>query len=225
MSVFEHPAWGAIQTLFTLVAVIVTIIIFLKQRRKKEISYEIASDMPLFLIGDEEEKGNLEIQYEGKDIEQAYVGTIQIFNSGNMPIEVDDFASPISVYSSKAGQILTAKIVDREPDDLDVSIDIKDGEVVLNPTLFNRGDALTLRIICTEPCAEMVAKGRIKGVKKIKKFIGAERRYLGLAVVGVAVLLSGFTLPVDFFIPPILFITSGGIIGLYSLSKIPTEKA
>lgn len=221
MSVFEHPAWGVIQTIFAFAAVIIAIIIFLKQRQKKEFSYEIISDMPLIVVGEEKEKGKLEIRYEGKEIEQAYIGTIRIFNSGNVPIDKGDFATPIAICSSKAGQILTAEIVDREPDDLQASIDIRDGEVVLSPTLINRGDALTLRIICTTPCTGMVVKGRIKGVKRIKKFTGAKLQYWALSGVGVAIMWVGLILPLDFFIPPILIISLGALLALYGLTKVP----
>jgi hypothetical protein len=221
LSVFEHPAWGVIQTIFAFAAVIIAIIIFLKQRQKKEFSYEIISDMPLIVVGEETEKGKLEIRYEGKEIEQAYTGIIKVFNSGNVPIDEDDFASPVAICSSETGQILTAEIVEREPDDLQASIDIIDGEVVLSPTLINGGDALTLRIICTTPCTGMIVKGRIKGVKRIKKFTGAKLRYWGLSGVGLTILLVGLLLPLDFFIPPILITSLGALLAFYGLSKVP----
>jgi len=211
-----------LQTLGVIAAIIIPIVLYLKQRQKKVLSYEIVSDTPLLSVK-EEIKTKLQILFEGKPVQQVYLGMVRVFNSGNMPIEVKDYDCPITLCFGEGAQILTAEIVKTDPNNLRPSINVKNNEIVISPILLNRGDFLTLKILATTSCDQMVVNGRIVGVKEIKQFTGVKLRYYVLASIGIIMQLMGYFLPSSFPIPQVLFIAVGGILALFALIRLPAS--
>jgi hypothetical protein len=62
-----------------------TVTIYLLQRKRKRLIYEVVSDNPLVVsIGGID--GRLEVNFDGKRVEHARLMTFRLANSGNVPI-------------------------------------------------------------------------------------------------------------------------------------------
>lgn len=152
----------------TILAIIGPIIVYLKQRMRKSIHYRIVSRTALFSVK-EEVKKELEITYKGKKIEDAQLVLIEISNTGNVPIEAEDYKKPISFNFGEEAQVLTAEVIKTDPEELQASVSIDKGIVSLTPILTNAGDSLTLKIIVSGLGEVTKASSRIIGVKQLEE--------------------------------------------------------
>lgn len=148
------------------VAVIVPTLLYLRQRQKKALSYEILSSTNLFSHVREDIKRDLKISYKDKPIEKLHLIIVRILNEGNMQIESKDYDRPISFSFGKEGQILTAEIVKTYPDSLHPSLKIEERKVELEKTLLNGGDLIVLKML-VDKFNKIEVDWRIAGVKQI----------------------------------------------------------
>lgn len=164
----RDPMWQFIGAIVAFIAIIITIIIYLKQRRNKLLNFEIISRTPLLSIEDEI-KGNLQILYNGNPIEQVHLIVIKFINSGNTPITSNDFEIPINFKFGEESQIFTAEITEKNPTNLRASITIEGNSIVIDPTLLNSGDSITIKTLVSR-FVDIDIDGRIIGVKEIKEY-------------------------------------------------------
>ena len=90
--------------LLTIAAIVVSVIIYLKQRQRRSLSYEIVSATPLLSV-EEDIKKDLQISYKGKPVEQVHLVMIKILNSGSLPIPSKDYEQPITISFGKQAKI------------------------------------------------------------------------------------------------------------------------
>ena len=69
----------------------------------------------------------------------------------------------------ESAHILTAEVTETTPDNLDVSINIEGTKVLLNPTLLNGKDSITIKTIVGQFNDQITVEGRIVGVKEVQK--------------------------------------------------------
>lgn len=172
----RDPIWQFIITVFvTIVAVLTPILLYLKQRKNKQLSYEIISSTPL-ISARREYKDKLNIFFEKKLVEQVHLLVIKLFNSGNLPILTDDYERHISLNFGEKAQTLTAEIINTDPKSLESSVGMlingKGKEVTLSPVMLNDGDSITLKMLVNKFGGEVVVDGRIVGVKEIMQSKG-----------------------------------------------------
>lgn len=173
MDIFRDPMWQFLGAFFALVAILVSIFLYQKQRQRKELAYEIISKTPL-LGAKEEIRGGLQVMFHGKPVQNPHLIMVRIINSGNLPITSNDYERPISLGFGEEAQILTAETISTNPDNLRVSIKAEGKKVVIAPMLLNQGDSITLKILIAEFAGQMIVDGRITGVKRIMKFVKRE---------------------------------------------------
>src|SRR5688500_12158935 len=92
--IFRDQIWQFIGAILGLVALVATIIIYLLQRRKKSLVYEVVTSAPLLSMSDEV-KGKVQILYEGSPVQLVHLLIINIFNDGNLGIQASDFERPL----------------------------------------------------------------------------------------------------------------------------------
>jgi len=168
----------------------------MRQRRSKSISYEVLSCTPLLSVK-EEIKSNLQILYKSKPVQQVHLVLVRIFNSGNMPIPTKDYEQPISLSFGEQSKILTAEIAEKEPGNLPASIARGETGIILEPTLLNRADSVTLKMLVNE-YDDITIDGRVVGVKEIKQSSSRIRRLTYYAIAGFLIQLSGILLTLVF---------------------------
>ena len=170
LEILRDPMWQFIGAFFTVIAVIFAVIFFKMQHRHKALSYKILSYTPLVIRDEIGEK--LQIVFEGKPVEDVNLSVIKIYNSGNTPIVSNDYERPINLYFGENSQILTTEVIEKNPDNLEVTTHIEGTKVILNPLLLNQKDSITIKIIFSQSdknINNVSIDGRIVGVKEIKE--------------------------------------------------------
>jgi hypothetical protein len=118
---------------------------------------------------EEEIKRDVQIFYKGKSVQQVNLIILQIVNSGNIPVIPTDYEIPISIDLGNEAQILTAQIVNTNPNNLRASINVETKRVSMSPMLFNPNDSISLKILATKFGKKITVDGRIAGVVKIQQ--------------------------------------------------------
>lgn len=213
----RDPMWQFVAVLLALTAILVSIFVYLKQRMRKSLSYEILSLNPLLSV-ENEIKSDLQILYKGKTVEQVHLIVLKFINTGNMPILSKDYEHPVSLSFGEEAKVLTTEITEKNPDSLRPSASIEEKEIVLKPILLNPKDSVTLKMLVTK-FSKVAVDGRIAGVREIKETEKKALRYSVLIVCGFAMeIMSFFLIPYSIFIATI-FIVSGCLLGIYGVMR------
>jgi hypothetical protein len=168
--ILRDPGWQfLVGSLLAVVTIIVSVAVYMKQRQRKRLSYQIVSNTPLLSV-EEEIKKDLVIQYKGKEVKEVDLLVVRIVNTGNIPIDKKDFDRPITLDLGEEAQILTAEISDKKPDELQPSINVEQSKVKLEPILLNQGDEITFKMLVAGLAKDIKFDLRIFGVKKIEQF-------------------------------------------------------
>jgi hypothetical protein len=203
----RDPIWQVVGVVAAFIAIVATVLIYYKQRQQKKLSYRITSNTPLLSI-DEAIKEDLQILYHGKDIKQANLVTIDIINSGNLPITTADYEQTVNISFGKDAQILSAEITTMRPQNINATIHVDKEVVTLNPVLLNADDSISLKFIVSYQSKGPIFGGRIVGVKDIKE-LSDDPKWLMLAIPGIFTFFAGLVLAVGslFFAWPGFFIS------------------
>jgi hypothetical protein len=192
--VLRDPIWQFIGAVLAALAVFISVIVYLKQRRRKSLSYAILTNTSLLKWEALAIKERLQLTYDGKAVQQASLIIVKIINSGSLPIISSDYELPVSLGFGKA-KILSAEIAEVHPRSLNVSISVEgdtSGEkVVISPTLLNSGDWIALKILVAGFEYEIVVDGRIVGVNEIRKSEKQEGPFWVFLFVGFVSYLVG----------------------------------
>jgi hypothetical protein len=188
--ILRDPLWQFIGVILALIAIGVSILIYLLQRNRKSLSYEVLSDTP-FLTMKEELEGKLQILYEGTSIKNAQLIVIRILNSGNMPIPANDYERPLQFVFGNRAKILSAEVTDKVPDNLLANVTVNDHGFELKPTLLNSKDSITVKVLVSDYQEILKADARIIGVKSIQPTNDFPPGSRLLMLVGLASLMVG----------------------------------
>lgn len=152
----------------TAIAAAVPIVVFILQRQRKTLEYDILSVSPL-LTGNELQ-GRVTIQFDhNREVQNIYLLILKLINSGNFPITATDFEGPIKIQFDKDNEVLSAEVTEKNPLNLDPKLKaIRDG-LALDPLLLNSGDYIIIKALLTSYSGEIQINGRIAGVKDIQK--------------------------------------------------------
>ena len=151
---------------------VTSIILYLHFHKSKKLSYDIVSNTPLFDVHEEIEE-RLQVIFDGKPIKDIiHLIIVKITNSGNIPIDCNDYSNPISLNLGENARIFPpVEILKKNPEDLKVSVNIEDSKVIIMPNLLNRGNSITLKVLGTQISDDIIVGGHIKGgeIKKISE--------------------------------------------------------
>jgi len=210
----RDPIWQFVAVVLALAGVLVPIILFLRQRGRKQVGYEILAQTPLVSV-----RGGLEeevvVLFAGQIVENVHLVMLRIVNSGNLPITTGEFESPVTLEFGPDSQVLTAEISDTSPDDLEAVLVITESKraVRLLPCLLNHGDSITIRMLVSEFTGDMHVAGRIVGVARIQQV--AVRRLLPQPALGLVLLVLQVALLLVW-----LGAVSKGVLLLFALATV-----
>ena len=114
--------------------------IFLAQRKKKNLSYDIISNVSLLEVENDLQK-KVKVLYEGSEVKNVHLLTLRFINNGNQPIDGNDYAGPIKISFNDNAVILTCEIIDEEPVNLGLKLCKTENVLLLPPLLLNSKDA------------------------------------------------------------------------------------
>lgn len=91
--------------LFFLGTILVSIVIYLLQRKIKKLSYSVILNTSLVKVNSEV-KDKIQLTFEGNKIENPYLIFVRFINNGNQYISASDFEESIKLIFSNDTKIL-----------------------------------------------------------------------------------------------------------------------
>jgi hypothetical protein len=155
---------------FGIVAIVVAFYIFWLERPHKAVSYEYLAISSL-LSTQAEMDPKIKVLYDGVEVSNVNLFILRIWNSGNEPITVADFAQPILITNFD-GPILSFDVTATTPDNLrppgwSPQRGVITNTVELPPLLLNPDDSLYVQLVLNRVPSYVTITGRISGVKEI----------------------------------------------------------
>jgi hypothetical protein len=190
--ILRDPLWQFIGVILAVLAIGVSILIYLLQRNRKSLSYEIISNTSLLTVNEKVE-GKLQILYEGTPISDAQLIVIRVLNSGNVPILETDYKLPLQFVFGKGAKILSAEVTDKVPDNLPATVTSNDNSFEFKSTLLNSKDSITVKALVSDYQGRPKPVARIIGVNSVEPITDFELGSLSLMLVGFILLVIGMS--------------------------------
>jgi hypothetical protein len=159
MQLLHDSIWQFIGVLISLIGVIVSTVLFFKQRSRKKIYWEIDSNIPILSIEEEE----VDVLYKGKSVPDMRRVVLRIWNSGSTHILSNDFATSIKFEFGEKAEVLNARILKMIPSAINDSLLWDSNYVILQPLLLNSDDSITLKVLVAKFNGEINGNARIVG--------------------------------------------------------------
>lgn len=198
--IIRDPLWQFVGAAFALAAIIVAILVFWLQRRRKILSYEVVTLTPLLSV-EEEIEGRVQILFDGSPIKDVHLIELRIINSGNVPIVTSDYEHPVNLSFGENAHILSAEVSKTDPENLQATANAENTKIILTPILLNSGDSITLKMLVSQFSGRLSVNGRIVGVKEIQKYSEGRAQYFALTFGGMALVMTGMILSFWFPLP------------------------
>ncbi|HEU5384242.1 MAG TPA: hypothetical protein VFV38_53300 [Ktedonobacteraceae bacterium] len=151
---------GLAGVIVALAGVVVAILIYLKQRSRKEVCYEIISDASVLSV-DRQIKPQVEVRFNSVLVTNLNLVVLKLWNSGNQPIKRDDYDRPLELWFGGKAEILTAEVA--EPNPTGATIQKDSNHVIITPVLLNPKEGIKLTILVTQYHGLKEVQGRIIG--------------------------------------------------------------
>lgn len=213
MDILRDPLW---QTILGIVAIIISIGAIRLQQNIKELSCKVLSIAPLFNIKDDMQ-GKLKFSFDDKPVKNAFLIILKIVNSGKVPITADDQKRAITIDIG-AEKILAVEIIETQPADLGANISTNNSSIILEPTLLNSNETVTIKSVVESFSGKVSASARIVGLKQITMIMPnseTKMRWLNKSVListvmGVVGIGSLILASITFTSPPVVTISRTG---------------
>lgn len=184
---FRDPAWQFIGVVVAIVSLIMTVVltiyIYRRQNKQKSLSYEIRSFASLINV-DSQIKHALKITYKNTPVSDLKLLLIRFTNSGELPIEEDDFKQPLVVNFDQYGALFDVAVVDTYPHDVQKTIDIAlyDDLSAFQalPMLLNKGDWFEIKLLLNGVSSLPSVSARIIGISELTNITDIGKNSIGI---------------------------------------------
>jgi hypothetical protein len=187
----RDPVWQFVGAALAVIAIVVSIILFFVQRRRKALTYEIVSHTSVLSVA-EEVAGKLQILFQGEPVRKVHLLVLRLTNTGSIPITSGDYEREVRFSFSGDTKILTTEVSETSPDNLGASVVVDDRTITLKPVLLNSGDSITIKSLVSQSSDDVIVDGRIVGVRQIEKKTDSANWSFAAVVWGAALALGGF---------------------------------
>jgi hypothetical protein len=161
-----------------IIAILIGIWQYIRNKQKRALAC-IFSDIisPFEIKSGEAIKGDLEIRYQGRPIQNIFIVRATLKNIGNMAVRKADIVEPITfTFDSDAELLRPPQKVEAKPENLSmrfkaVAIGATYNSKVVRADfdLFNPGEQFTVEFICTGESAVPKVTARIEGISHIQQ--------------------------------------------------------
>lgn len=173
-AIYRDPVW---QFIGAISGWIIALILYLAQRKRKELAFEILSETRLLkspegVLNSE----RLKILFDDHPVKDIQLVVLKLSNSGNQPIkmpkESSNYECPIMLNFGEETRILTAQVTDAYPESLlgemVIALDPERYKVIPAPVLLNKGWYFTIAVLTTHYKGFKV-EGVVEGIPNIRK--------------------------------------------------------
>jgi len=158
VDILSNPIWQLALGLFSAISTIPTIstiafgIIALRQRRRKEVSWQIVTNTPIIRVNSDTHRqapalfGDfLHITFHDQPVNSVWLVILKIWNSGNVEIEATDYAKPIT-FSFGSAKVLNVTFMEA-PEGINTDMSGTWHAFTFEPGLLNRRDCITFGVL------------------------------------------------------------------------------
>lgn len=129
--------WGVVISVVTLiVSVLVSIIIYLRSKSNKRLSYSVDSLEPV-VRPRPGFSSRVHISFDGMDVPDVTIVSIRFTNTGNVAIRPEDYYEPVTIEFPGAAQVLDATIGEDNPRGNTKIQAVQGSSVAIEPCLLN----------------------------------------------------------------------------------------
>jgi len=148
--------------LLAVLAVLVPCALYVMSQRRKAVAVALVANRTLVTRNARFPMG---VTYRGTALSQPRLLVLAIANVGNVPVEADDYESPLRVELRRT-RVLDAAVSRTYPQDLRAELVHSDDALELRPLLMNPGDSVEVQCLLDGPLGsqDIVPGGRISGV-------------------------------------------------------------
>ncbi|MBD2533268.1 hypothetical protein H6G97_28330 [Nostoc flagelliforme FACHB-838] len=191
---WRDPAWQSIGVIVAILLTLLTIFIGWKQAQKKSFSYSISSKVNVLDIEDSI-KSKIQVTFDSKPVKDLYLIIIKFVNSGNTPIQSNDYYQPVTIVFNRSAEILSVEILEQSPNNLGVVPVYTSQNIEIPKILLNQKDCFDLKVLVTN-FQDLSVNGRIAGVKEIQEKDSSNLEAYNKVVIALTAIvitaLSGF---------------------------------
>ena len=174
--------WNLIASVLSAAAIFAAYHVFFLDQPRRGITVILEPPIPLISIEEltKQELVNQEFKIFYKDelLENTNIYTLnsKMVNSGNEPIEEEDYSESIKFVFDKADKLISVSSTS-EPDGIKISLrKVSDNEAEANRVLLNQGDQIYSRFLVQSKNSMLITQAlkvtaRIKGINQIEKII------------------------------------------------------
>ena len=171
MDFLRDPIWQFIGVVIALAALLLTILLYKRQVRRKEILWDIIENVSLssFNIS-----GSVKstIIFKSLRLEDVHLIYLTVRNSGNIEILPDDFHDPIKFDFGTKARVLEVVLLEAKPKIIQekISFSIETNTFKLMPLLLNSGDLIKFKVLVTKfsgKMSDIKVDARIAGIPQI----------------------------------------------------------
>lgn len=162
----------------TCVAIVVSIILWLLNQKRKELSYSVLWSQPLVNLRGPA-KRLLDIRFKGEAVNDAQLILVKVWNSGHLPVTPGEYQSRLQLNFNPGAQIISANVIETHPADLDLRSKKNDEgkafiekidheKLYLSPILLNAGDYMVFQLVVRNSIGKPQLEGHIQGIAKVQ---------------------------------------------------------
>jgi hypothetical protein len=176
---WSHNGEAVITTAVGIVAsVIVSAIVFRRQRMFRRLNYSIITDQRLIPVGNYQEYSDLRIEFRDDPVSEPWIVIIRISNTGRQDIGPADMTKPISIDVGNNTCIRDARVTGSVPEEVyeakPLGID-EYGRPFLEPVAINLGNSIQVQLLLDGKPEKVVVVGRGVGIDVVTE-LEAQRR-------------------------------------------------
>ncbi len=170
----RDSAWQLPSALLALLALLVPIVIYLKQRSIKELSFGLVRTQRMLTVADALSK-RVTVYFDGESVGDVHALLFALRNSGHQAVLADDFVEPLSI-SFEGGTVLDASVTDLQPKQIAANISIEGDRVIFAPLLINPGEQILITVLLSAKRQKYDFNYRIVGISKLANVREAVRK-------------------------------------------------
>lgn len=152
---------AGIATIITIIAGVLTAAYF-NYVEQRSLSIAVIQDLEIASKPDLSEKGSLEFLFNGEKVSNLISVNVRIKNTGNVPIQEDDFVESLGISFPDDTRIINYKLLQVQPANVyslyqqDFLQKISENQIQFTPILINPDDVFDINLLLTRNSADAV---------------------------------------------------------------------
>ena len=191
MKIIKNPVWQFVAVVIGLIAIIVSVSIYLIGRPVKRLQVQVISNSPLISVN-MDLSPQFQILYKNKPVQILSLILLRFENVGNEPIRESDYSEPIRILLSPKAEIGEVTLQETKPEGISFNpIVSSNNQVEIAKALLNPGDQVVLKVLALNNDGTLKIQARIVGIPTLEILSSLEGNNQNKNVVSVWIVSVG----------------------------------